>query len=439
MVAIKPAAGGAAPPNGWSRDESEILPKPPVRFAAPPPAFVSTFKTAAVSGIAWFEPPDRDRPPFKARIESPPAIALTPATLPPQIAGMAWFEPPDSYQPRRLGKSEPAAFGRAIAQPSTIAGMAWFEPWDVLQQQRRGKDEPHPLVRAPVSIVVPPQSASDVFQARRPAKDEPHPFVTAPAAIVAPPVLAQDVLAFRRPGRDEPHPFVAPPQPTLWPPQLVQDIFWSRRPLASDLAFVIPPPDAGTPISGMAWFEPWDRDRPALKVSVEASVALVLTPDTLPPVISGMAWFEPWDTRQPPPPRVHMADVFPAGVFSTDGTATPTEPPPPEATKIPGGMISGREYGRRRKRKTSREELDEILADLVAELEGPKTELEAKRAARRVVKRAKHDGRLEELKRQAEEVEHKRLDQAELIEALADMAQRRYDDEMGAVLLLLSH
>jgi hypothetical protein len=102
-------------------------------------------------------------------------------------------------------------------------------------------------------------------------------------------------------------------------------------------------------------------------------------------------------------------------------------------------MISGREYGRRRKRKTSREELDEILADLVAELEGPKTELEAKRAARRVVKRAKHDGRLEEIKRQAEEVEHKRLDQAELIEALADMAQRRYDDEMGAVLLLLSH
>jgi hypothetical protein len=109
------------------------------------------------------------------------------------------------------------------------------------------------------------------------------------------------------------------------------------------------------------------------------------------------------------------------------------------ATQALGGMISGREYGRRRKRKTSREELDEILADLVAEIEGPKTELEAKRAARRVVKRAKHDGRLEELKRQAEQAEHKRLDQAELIEALADMAQRRYDDEMGAILLLLSH
>jgi len=47
--------------------------------------------------MAWFEPPDRDAPPFKSKFTIAPAIALTPATLPPRIAGMAWFRQPEAF------------------------------------------------------------------------------------------------------------------------------------------------------------------------------------------------------------------------------------------------------------------------------------------------------------------------------------------------------
>lgn len=48
-----------------------------------------------MTDIGWYVPAD---PPINTRrrkpLAGPPALSLTPDTLPPHIAGMAWFEPP---------------------------------------------------------------------------------------------------------------------------------------------------------------------------------------------------------------------------------------------------------------------------------------------------------------------------------------------------------
>lgn len=137
----------------------------------------------AISGMAWFAPPDRDRPVVKVRFEAPASVALTPATLPPQIAGMAWFEPlPDTTVARKSASIAPA-FGQPIGQPpSTIAGMAWFAPRENDLGKRRVPIDapsvvPFPTLAATWCFVVP-----DVYAGRRVTGDARPAFGGVPAS-----------------------------------------------------------------------------------------------------------------------------------------------------------------------------------------------------------------------------------------------------------------
>lgn len=263
----QPSAGGATPTAGWQRNEGDFtnaLRSVRGATASQPPAFGRAIAApvSTIAGMAWFEPPDRDRRVTKVNVEAPPAVALTPATLPVPIRGMAWFEPPDVMQAvRRLLGIEPSqlvfkprvvtwafnasdairlraapvdnppASGRVAATSVAISGMAWFEPPD------------ERLTARPIRI-------------------------------------------------GDPSALVVIPQTITWAFGSSDTIFLPDAPLDAPPAFGRAPLVQTVGISGMAWFEPPDRDYRAIKINVEAAPAIALTPATLPPHIAGMAWFE---------------------------------------------------------------------------------------------------------------------------------------------------
>jgi len=82
-----------------------------------PPAFGRTISVpVGISGMAWFEPPDRDRPANKIRIEAPPSLALIPGTLPTPISGMGWFAPKPDSVVVRISFSQAPALQQPIIQ-----------------------------------------------------------------------------------------------------------------------------------------------------------------------------------------------------------------------------------------------------------------------------------------------------------------------------------
>lgn len=202
---------------------------------------------AAAVTIGWYRPLEVYQPRRARSTEQPPAIALTPGTLPPQISGMGWFQPRDTDRRSAYVKftSPPAFDPQPIAAASTIAGMAWFEPPD------RDKRATKVTVEAPPALVLTP-------------------------ATLPPQITGMGWFAPRDQDRRS---------------AIVR--------FESPIALVLRP-ITGTPISGMAWFEPPDRDMPRRKVRIEAPPAIALTPITLPPRIAGMGWFNPPDRDHPP-------------------------------------------------------------------------------------------------------------------------------------------
>jgi hypothetical protein len=95
------------------------------------PAFAYAEQPVGISGIAWFEPPDRDRPALKVHFEAPPAISLTPDTLPVGIFGMAWFEPPDRDRPalKVIANSVAAWMPQFIQPPAPAVPVDFTYPF----------------------------------------------------------------------------------------------------------------------------------------------------------------------------------------------------------------------------------------------------------------------------------------------------------------------
>lgn len=240
--------------------------------------------------FGWFAPIDRYQPSRVRSVESLPALALTPATLPVPISGMAWFAPPERFLPPFTVRLEQRAAFAPIQQLTVpISGMAWFEPLD-----NRSTAVPSFLHGAPAfgqAIAAPPATGLTWYQPR------------------------EEPLFRRRSVQDQPS--------TVFSPQQSLSLGWfvAHLPLAVPIIrappwpmFVPRPVVVAAAISGMAWFEPRDADRRSAIFRIGTPPAIALTPSTLPVPIRGMAWFAPIDRYQPT--RVRFLETMPALAFT---------------------------------------------------------------------------------------------------------------------------
>lgn len=173
-----PTAPVVIPGMAWFAPPDRNKPATKVLFDQVPAPMGTSFPR--VYGMGWFAPPDKDKLATKVRVESPPALALTNIAY---VSGIGWHNPPDRDKKATKITTEapPAIALTPDTLPPKIAGMAWFEPLDTYPPRALGKSDPH--------------------------------------------------------------------------------------------SFSLGPTTPPTPISGMAWFAPRDRDRPAVKVSVESTPA----------------------------------------------------------------------------------------------------------------------------------------------------------------------
>lgn len=268
----------AAPtvPSGWWHGDDELPRRRAIASseAAMPPRIVPA---VGVSGIGWFNPPDRDPPPRRPTVEQLPALVLTPATLPVKISGMGWFTPLDDL-PRKwkplfdLAAWDPQLVGQIA--PTGISGMAWFiPPAEFRPVAFRSNDQPSfvsPTIRATLGFAY--TVTDDQPRRRRPSDDVPVWVATSP------PVGSLGWLSpvselLRRPAVNESAPalparFVSSLPPIGWISQF--DQLPPRRARALDVAAhtpKVPPPPVG--ISGMAWFVPSYYDRAATRRVVD--------------------------------------------------------------------------------------------------------------------------------------------------------------------------
>lgn len=342
---------------------------------------VAAFKPASDVVVGWLRGNVDIAPPRPMWPQPAAALALTPATLPPVIAGMAWRQPLDDLPPRRLGKSEPSPFGRAIAPspipqgwdfiaaiddqprkrnfvdvpaialtpatlPPVIAGIAWFEPPDVYEPKRWFLQDAPGYGRPALSqlIGVPWANWLDILPKAPPKQQPSAALALTPATL--PPVIAgmawfttTDVYQPRRWFANDPSQVPYVPATVTWSFFSSDTVFLPDPPVDYPPALGRTPPSQPVGISGMAWFEPPDRDRPAVKINGESPPAIALTPATLPPLIAGMAWFEPPDHLPRPAPKPHWG---PAAVLIPIVAPTPIsgiawfEPPDRDrpATKV---------------------------------------------------------------------------------------------------------
>lgn len=291
------AASTAALITGWWNEARDVFQANPQKLSASP-AFVSTFRTASISGTAWQTLPDRIKLPPNVTYSAPPAFARVP-TIVSTISGMSWFEPLDQTKPRPI--TVEAFPSIALPPVSKIAGMAWFEPTIDRTSQGRFLTDPvgfgQPVITQTVGIsgigwFEPPDSDKPSTKVR----NESFPViivpVTTPTAVLVtgwfnPLDEIKVKVSFDRPPASS---IRLTPAPTLgWfnPSDAVK----TRTSFDSPATFVVRLPSV--PISGMSWFEPLDRDRPAFKSYLESLPSVVLIPGTPPTPISGIAWFEP--------------------------------------------------------------------------------------------------------------------------------------------------
>lgn len=142
ILALPPAgafvAAATTTPTGWQRHDDGVRIKARVPTESPALALTPATLPPKVSGMAWFEPPDQ--PVYgKPRRDVVPSMWI-PKNLgvPVGISGMAWFTPPDFKQPRQLERPQlpPSIALTPATLPPTVSGMAWFEPLDVYQPRR---------------------------------------------------------------------------------------------------------------------------------------------------------------------------------------------------------------------------------------------------------------------------------------------------------------
>lgn len=260
LISIKaPAGGGAAVPNGWWRNESENLPIPPVRFHLPP-AFVSTFRTAVVSGIAF------------ARRE--------PEYVPRPVRR---FEPPPAWDPR-------------VITPVVVTSFnGWFVNPGVLKKSTPPIDVPSVVLASPVQVPYGWFVAPEMVNSRPVFFERPISFVSSfqTAGIDGIAWMTPiDVFPFRRLTLNDPSQVYVPQQ------QVVVAVIYNF--MFPDVYKLRPVPRDDVPAFGrpvdiltIGWFNQPTQDRYGLNIRMDTSPALSLTPATLSVPISGMAWFAP--------------------------------------------------------------------------------------------------------------------------------------------------
>jgi hypothetical protein len=141
---------------------------------------------------------------------------------------MAWFIPADERRAGRFAFDQAAAFGPAAVPAVGVSGMAWQAPQDDRLPARRGLGQETAMPPFAAAAVTWSFSAFDPLPLRR-------------------------AIGEQRPG------------------------------------FVQPVAATPVPVSGMAWFVPFDQVRPRVRISVEAPASFGRA--IAPPVgISGMAW-----------------------------------------------------------------------------------------------------------------------------------------------------
>lgn len=232
-----------------------------------------------IAGMAWFVRQADIPPPKRPLHDFRPAINLTPATLPPKIAGMAFLaigdrdKPPTKVRIESPPAWEPQIITVAVAAPPT----GWFDPLDIFWPRKRVIDEPAEVVPAPAPIILTPLSSQDVLQRRWIRGSEPHPLVMPPVVDVTP----VSGIAWFEPLDDLPRKwrrlsdvpsFVNPVETVTWS-FMCGDTVWIPDPPRSIAPSQIFTFQAPVGISGMAWFAPPDRDRPRSRPIVEASPA----------------------------------------------------------------------------------------------------------------------------------------------------------------------
>lgn len=308
-----PIAGGAAPPNGWWRDESERLTTAPLRFDTRGPAFVSTFRTAAIAGTAWHRnfPEANPKPPVR-------------------------FQPPSAFV---------STFRTAV-----ISGIAWSrdetesKPWSPRRFQIPPAWDPQPIG---VVVTAPPNgwlTTSADQPRRRPPIDQPVVVQFTPPQTAGWPQLAQDRL-WPRFRLSDAVPAWNPADPT---PQLVgwwmlaQDCLPLRVRLLLDVpAINLIPPATPSTIDGIAWFEPFDRlPRIPVPAPRDAAPAFGFPIVDTSVGIFGMSWFAPPDRDRPR--FTPTVETFPAW-----GPQFIVQVAPPPSTGGDDFLVLARRRGRR--------------------------------------------------------------------------------------------
>jgi len=272
-----------------------VIPDPPVSMPIPsgllPPAAVVVppngwwpIPDRAFAGIKSFTLPfssapapvvalptvllGRTDPVFgRAAFSFPSSVALIPSTLPTGISGMGWFEPLDRPIYSTKAVTAPAAAPAAPPTlPTPISGMGWFEPPDILSAVYN-----KPQFTTPPSFV----SISELF-------------------IVGELIFSDSVVL------PDPPQFVPPAFRFGALPTPVSGMAWFEpfdQPVYSTKA-TTGPASLGqqvttTPVSGMGWFEPPEKPFYGIPVFTNPWAGLLIPPPP-PTSIAGMSWFERW-------------------------------------------------------------------------------------------------------------------------------------------------
>lgn len=258
---------------GWFEPSDNRSTEVPVFFDGGPAFGRAPPAPTTVLFAAWFEPSDRIASPRARTFEDLPALALTPASLPPKIAGMAWFEPPEKFFAALIARIEqPVAFVPMPPIAIPVSGMAWYEPPDRDRPATKITIEAPPALALTPTTLPPKIAGIGWFSQWDDREGAPRLQTNDP---VAPVSASQPFAGFG---------WFASCAPAIG----------AQLPRIDAPTFVGPRPVAVVATT-MAWFAPPDRDRPPIRSVPESVPAFVLTPSTLPPKVSGMGWFQPRD------------------------------------------------------------------------------------------------------------------------------------------------
>jgi hypothetical protein len=288
------AAGAATLVTGWQCGNDSYQPRPRIFEQGPALALTPATLPAKITGMGWFEPPDRDAPVRRPIVESLPAwdpqvIAATAAAVPqgwqnwpselmrragpidtaapfalPPIAAAptGWRHGDDILPARRSPPVDVMTFTLPVQVTVGVSGMAWFQSWD---QPIYGKklffNDP------PTSFRVIPQRADGWLRQPEDVAPIKSRYIDQPALVLTPATLPASIggMAWFTPLDELPRKWKPLFDLPAWDAQVVGQI-------------------APTGISGIAWFVQWP-DAPAKKAPVDQPVQVQLqTTAAVPPI-----------------------------------------------------------------------------------------------------------------------------------------------------------